>query len=674
MSRQPGGTVTRIHAMFAPSLRSPAPLHRAHPYAHDESERLGVLNRYRILDTPPCEAFQRVARLAASICQSPVAMVNFIDANRQWTKAAHGTEALAIPRSHSFCTHTITEEGLVVVEDTRLDERFLANPQVVDEPGIRFYAGVPLRSPEGHGLGTLCVIDFRPRTLSETQRAQLADLGALASRELEQRRAGAAVDDVFMQLPAPMFVYEIETLRILNANEHALQEYGYSQAEFLSLRLTDLRPPADVPALLQEVARAEPDPYRGGPFRHRRADGSVLHVHIASQAIAYQGRPARLVLVTDVTEQLTWQRAHRATEERFKLLVDTVEEYAIVLLDPVGRVVSWNRGARRLYGFEEDDVLGRPAVDLFPAGDAARHDLSERLRAAGAERPYRTEALQVRKDGSEFWADVVTTPLRDEQNNVLGYVQITRDITLRLAHDKALIEARLRAERLSKMKSSYLTKLSHDVRTPLTGILGAAEILAEEGPTDTREFASSIHRNGQYLLEALDTTLEFVHLENETDRLKSESFDLAAASAEIVARYQARADELGLRLAFEGQDEILAHANPDGLRRALAHVVRNALKFTAEGGVTVRVRPARDHALVEVEDTGIGMTPAFLRTIFEPFAQEDPTFARPLAGNGLGLPIAHRTLERMGGRIAAWSEKGVGSRFTITLPAPRHQG
>jgi PAS domain S-box-containing protein len=660
--------------MFAPSLRSAVPPPRADTHAEHESERLAILHQYRVLDAPAEESFQRIARLAAAVCEAPVAMVNFIDEGRQWTLAAHGAEAVAIPRSHSFCTHSIGGQDLVVVDDVAQDERFRANPQVAGEPGVRFYAAVPLRSPEGFGLGTLCVIDVRPRTLSETQRARLADLGALASGELEQRRGGATIDAVFLRHPAPMFIYEIETLRILNANEHALREYGYSHAEFLSLRLTDLRPPADVPALLQEMARAEPEPYRGGPFRHLRADGSTLHVNVASQAITYQGRPARLVLVTDVTEQLIWQRAHRATEERFRLLVDTVEEYAIVLLDPVGRVVSWNRGARRLYGFEETEVVGRAAVDLFPAGAAARRDLGERLRAPGLQRPYRTEALQVRKDGSEFWADVVVTALRDEQGGLLGYAQITRDITLRLAHDKALIDARLRAERLNKMKSSYLTKLSHDVRTPLTGILGVAEILSEEGPQEAREFASSIHRNGQYLLEALDTTLEFVHLENEMEPLKCEAVDVSALAAEVVESYGARARDLGLELRFEGAEGVAALAHADGLRRALSHVVRNALKFTEEGGATVRVRPARDHAIIEVEDSGIGMTPAFLRTLFEPFAQEDPTFARPLAGNGLGLPIAHRTLERMDGRIAAWSEKGVGSRFTITLPAPRQQG
>ncbi|QDH60285.1 GGDEF domain-containing protein [Pandoraea pnomenusa] len=168
----------------------------SHP---DEAERLAALRRYEILDTPPEPAFDRIVRLASYVLGTPISLVSLIDESRQWFKARQGLEAEQTPRSMAFCAHAILDDEVLVVPDARADRRFADNPLVVGEPNIRFYAGAPLRTPQGHRLGTLCVIDRKPRTLDDEKRALLADLSALVVDELELRRVNQVLGDMAMR-------------------------------------------------------------------------------------------------------------------------------------------------------------------------------------------------------------------------------------------------------------------------------------------------------------------------------------------------------------------------------------------------------------------------------------------------------------------------------------------
>lgn len=158
---------------------------------HSEQERLAALRGYGVLDSPNEPEFDAIVREAARICGVPVALISFIDENRQWFKAKVGIEASDTPRSISFCTHAIQREEGLVIEDARLDDRVSANPLVTGDPNIRFYAGVPLRTPNGARLGTLCVIDQKPRRATDQQLAELRRLADQVMVLLESRRTAA---------------------------------------------------------------------------------------------------------------------------------------------------------------------------------------------------------------------------------------------------------------------------------------------------------------------------------------------------------------------------------------------------------------------------------------------------------------------------------------------------
>lgn len=156
---------------------------------HNEPERLAALRRYRILDTPPEAEFDRLARLAAALCGAPVALVSFVDADRQWFKSEIGLGTCQTPLSMSVCAHAIAQDDLLIVPDLLADARFVSNPLVTSAPHLRFYAGAPLKTPDGHRLGTLCVLDYRPRNLEPHQYQALQTLAEQVVTELELRRA-----------------------------------------------------------------------------------------------------------------------------------------------------------------------------------------------------------------------------------------------------------------------------------------------------------------------------------------------------------------------------------------------------------------------------------------------------------------------------------------------------
>jgi two-component system cell cycle sensor histidine kinase/response regulator CckA len=249
---------------------------------------------------------------------------------------------------------------------------------------------------------------------------------------------------LFTNNPQPMWVYDLKTLQFLEVNNAAVHHYGYSREEFLSKRITDIRPSEDIPRLLEDVGQPVHGLQNSGQWRHTLKSGRVIEVEITSHPLPFAGRDAELVVIHDVTDRNRAEEALRESEERYRELINGVKDYAIFMLNPIGQVVSWNQGAERIQGYSAREIVGRHFSCFHPPEDAEAGTPEQGLRKAVEAGRWEHEGWQVRKNGSRFLANVVITALIGENGKLRGFSNVTQDITDRKRADEALKRAELK--------------------------------------------------------------------------------------------------------------------------------------------------------------------------------------------------------------------------------------
>jgi diguanylate cyclase (GGDEF)-like protein/PAS domain S-box-containing protein len=442
-----------------------------------EEQRLAALHRYALLDTPPDTAFDRLASLAARLFGFPLALVTLVDRDRQWFKARQGPGSAVIgvsetSREVAFCAHTILSKEPLVVEDARLDSRFADNPFVTGDPGLRFYAGAPLIGADGQALGSLCLLDFQPRTFSAEQRATLADLAAAVVSEMDLRRAASALADserlgrqMFSDSPHPMWVFDSETLRFLAVNETALAHYGYRRDEFLAMTLPDIRLPEDRPYLYRAMSEQGLPPGEKSLWRHRKKDGALIWVEIAAHTIDYEGRAARIVIAADVTSR-------REAEEDYRSLFEN-SVGGVFRSSPEGRFLALNPAAAHMLGYDTPAEalafytdLGRQLyVDPHRRSEVARQ-IHERGSVSDFEAEFR------RKDGSVITIQTSARAILGADGEVRCYEGFLTDVTERKALERARETLEGEREALLAQTEALLADALHRAdHDPLTDLL-----------------------------------------------------------------------------------------------------------------------------------------------------------------------------------------------------------
>jgi PAS domain S-box-containing protein len=420
-----------------------------------EAERLRALRDYGVLDTPPEAVFDDMAAMAARICGAPIAMISFVDQDRQWWKARLGLTESETPRASSFCGSAITQSGdLLVVPDAARDDRFSRHPLVTGKSRIRFYAGSILRTPAGYAIGTLCVMDRESRSLHAHQLEGLRVLGRQVISQLELRRALAAATAseeryrlVFRQHPIPLFVFDCETLRYLAVNDAAVARYGYSEKEFLNMTLLDIQPEADHAALKREVVKPVHGLISVGRWRHQRKDGSVIPVEIHAHNTLFDGRQARIVIAIDITEQEQALAAFRSSEERFRALSESAP-IGIFECDVEGQTTYCNSALLAIADRPLEQTLGSGWIDAIHPDDRAAV-LAETRRCLPAGLMSNLEHRVLRRDGTTRWVHMLASPQqRDAQGRVNSFVGTIEDITEKRISEVAMLESEERYRKL----------------------------------------------------------------------------------------------------------------------------------------------------------------------------------------------------------------------------------
>ncbi len=352
-----------------------------------------------------------------------------------------------------------------------------------------------------------------------------------------------------------------------------------------------------------------------------------------------------------------------SAEVLYEAIVDSSED-AIVSKNLQSIVMSWNKGAERVFGYSAEDMVGHSITRLLPAD---RQD-EEKLILAQLERGVRVEHFETRrqrKDGTIIDVSLTISPIRDASGVVVGASKIARDIT----EQKAAFEALQRADRF---KTEFLTTLSHELRTPLNAILGWVQVLKEDGnPQDVAEALPVIERNVRVQAQLIEDLLDLSRIETGKLNLDIKPVDLAAVvtSGIETVRPTATAKEIRLTSAFASVTGTVM-GDKDRLQQIVWNLLTNAIKFTPRGGrVHVLIQRVNSHAEICVVDNGEGIAPEFLAQVFDRFRQADATTTRRHGGLGVGLSIVKHLTELHGGTVRVTSEGlGLGSTFSVDLP------
>ncbi len=367
----------------------------------------------------------------------------------------------------------------------------------------------------------------------------------------------------------------------------------------------------------------------------------------------------------------TLQNAVQKNVDLFRLIVSSVHDYAIFMLDAEGKVATWNAGAKRIKGYDEREILGKPYETFFRPEDVAAGKPARLLTLAREHGHIEDEGWRLRKDGTPFWADAVITALRDEHGNLLGYAKVTRDLTEREQLQRERIEALKEA---NKLKNQFISILSHELRTPINAITGFGSILDDEVVGPLTEIQ---HAYLQKMLAGADTLLSLVNDLLDMSRIQAGKFSLNPKPMafrdlvkDVLSALRPLAESKHQSLMDDVPDDLPELvADPQRIRQVLLNLVSNAIKFTpAEGTIQVRAHLEPDAICCEVQDTGIGIAPPDVPKLFQPFTQLDMTSTRVAGGTGLGLTISKSLVEAHHGQIGVESKPGKGSTFWFTLP------
>src|SRR5262249_17716246 len=369
-------------------------------------------------------------------------------------------------------------------------------------------------------------------------------------------------------------------------------------------------------------------------------------------------------------------RALAETEGRFRLMVESVVDYAIYVLDAQGRVASWNAGAERIKGYRADEIIGQHFSRFYTPEDVAAGRPARDLDTAARAGHVAEQALRTRKDGSTFWASVVLSAARDDEGRLIGFTKVTRDLTERKRVEAELVRAKTEAERANESKSQFLANMSHELRTPLNSLLILARLLADNvgGRLDAKQvrFPQTIYASGMDLLGLINDLLDLAKIEaGAITALHMAPARLAELRDDLERTFREMAREKSLDFAIELAPGLPETIRTDATRakQGLKNLLANAFKFTRQGGVRVRIAPYGETSVAfAVIDTGIGIAPNKQRIIFEAFQQADGSTSRQYGGTGLGLSISRELTRLLGGELEVASEPGKGSTFTLILP------
>ena len=453
--------------------------------------------------------------------------------------------------------------------------------------------------------------------------------------------------------------------------------FGFTPAEIFDggreLRLSHIHP---------DDLNAVGDDYKALFLENRIFDLEYRMQHRDGRWIWIRNRALRtfqqdgILFADGILSDITERKAAEKTDSQLASIVNS-SRGAIIGKTSDGTIVSWNPAAQKMFSYSRDEAIGKHISMLIPP--ERLHEMPDILgRIARGEQVERFDSVCLRKDGSRVDVSLAISPIMDSKGTVLGISTIANDISLRKRAEQQLVRAKEAAEAAARAKTQFLANISHELRTPMNGILGMAELaLDTQLDAEQRECLLVIQSSGSALLRLINDLLDFTRTESGTLALDTIAFNLHETVRQTLRPLRFQAQQVGLEFLCQMGPELpdMVFGDPQRLRQVLVNLVGNAIKFTQQGKVVVHVARNSLNAgcaevLFKISDTGIGVSPEKQAAIFEGFTQSDGSSTRKYGGTGLGLAISSRLVELMHGKIWVESRLDHGSTFCFTVQLP----
>ena len=488
--------------------------------------------------------------------------------------------------------------------------------------------------------------------------------------------------------------------RIQSWNAGAEKIKGYSADEIIGKHFSTFYTVADIQRNhpMEELKLADKNgKYQEEGWRLRK-NGTKFWAYVVITALRNKnGELIGFAKVTrDLTERKEAEEKLRQSEERARRMFEGIKDYAMIMLDPDGIIMSWNEGARRIKGYELSEVIGKYFSIFYPETDVQMGKCEYELREAKLTGRFEDEGWRMRKDGTKFWANVLITAIRDENKNIIGFSKLTRDITdkkrsdelLKMAHSnlEKRVEERTRQltetnEKLQKaiyVRDEFLSIASHELRTPLTPlklqIQGLAHTFRKGGLTELsveriRKATESCDKSITRLSILIDNLLDVSRINMGKLSLNYEKIDLVELTSEIIERHRQEIIISGSEVSFSFEHPVIGNFDRLRLEQVISNLLTNSLKYGMKRPIEITITNDQHNATILIKDNGIGISRNDFGRIFQRF--ERATTDLRFGGLGLGLYITRQIIEAHGGNINVNSEIGEGSTFIVNIPLYR---
>jgi len=471
---------------------------------------------------------------------------------------------------------------------------------------------------------------------------------------------------------------------IIFVNESFIKTYGYNEEELIGKNISMVRSSKNLSSIVNTILPTTIRKDWNGELWNRRKDGSEFQVYLSTTSVKDNtGKIIGLIgVATDITDRKKLEASLSTAADIAKL---GYWEYDVAsgdftFNDQYYRLIHGSSTAKQGGNLMNAEVFAKKLVhpdDAFIVGKKLR----EAIESPDPDYFGKIEARVLRENGDITDVSVQFMIQKNSMGKTYKVYGINQDITDRKIKEKELIEAKDKAEEMNRLKTSFLTNMSHELRTPLIGILGFAEFLELElKDKDLIEMANTIRTSGQRLNSTINNILDISEIESKNVKLNIKEQDLIKYLGEQIKSFTTPADEKGLTLNFEPKEvKLNAFIDPGMFESIINNLLHNAVKFTQKGKVTLRAMKQENFAVIEVEDTGIGVPKDLQEIIFDPFRQASEGHSRSFEGTGLGLTIVKKYMSLMNGTITLSSKKedlvaGIagGSTFVLKLPLTEH--